>query len=552
MTGASSRAEWQMHVGVAVGYGLLYLLIHPLSTAHWPIHTGVRLACLLLFPYRFWPALLAGEAVSNFCEVYPCLDSLGLAWVIARSIPPFIFVMPIVWWCRTYVPPLPARRVIDIKALIICVLLVSLGGMLYSTLAGFVATPADGSSAFGPSWVILFFLGPYLAILSVTPWVLMIGLDYRRGHLREQVKKILASKLTLEIGLFLVPLIVLLEWPDIHGNEQIKLLIPMAMFVPLTWLTLKHGWRGAAVGCPIVIACIALPVPLENLFEEKLFPTAAQVFLVLSVTGLFALGARISEQLTHEQAERRSALNVQRLARQSIHIHEQRMRRTSRALEYLAGNLHMTNAGLFERMRRVVPNVESHAFYKQAMTTQSQMYRLAESMHPLAWRERGLPAALNETIARALDEAGIAYRCDITGRGFTRLAPSVLAATYRTACEAVVYMCARLACTSVHLTLRGGETNGRRWVVLRVEGTLEPVGTVNAVYPNGERHWLPSTLGASALELTEIRDQVSIFDGILHTEVFRDGLRITALLHDAMHEVQRSTASVTPLRLWVK
>lgn len=551
MTGVS-KAGWPIHAGIAVGYGLLYLLIHPLSTAHWPIHAGVRLACLLLFPYRFWPALLAGEAVSNFCEVYPCLDSLGLAWVLARSIPPFIFVMPIVWWCRTYVPPLPSRHMIDIKALIICVLLVSLGGMLYSSLAGFVATPVDGSVAFGTSWVILFFLGPYLAILSVTPWVLMVSRDYRSGHLREQLKKILASKLTLEIGMFLVPLIVLLEWPDIHGSEQIKLLIPMAMFVPLTWLTLKYGWRAAAVGCPIVIACIAAPVPMENLFDEKLFPTAAQVFLVLSVTGLFALGARISEQMMEQEGGRRTALNVQRFAKQGLQAHEQRMRQTSQALEYLAGNLHMTNARVLERMRRVVPNVESHAFYKQAMTMQSQMYRLAESMHPLAWRERGLPAALNETIARALDEAGIAYRCDITGRGFTRLASSVLAATYRMACEAVVYMSARLACTSVHLTLRGGETNGRRWVVLRVEGTLEQPSTANAVYLSGERHWLPSTLGASALELTEMRDQVSIFDGILHTEVFREGLRITALLHDATHEVPRSMASVTPLRLWVR
>jgi two-component system, NarL family, sensor histidine kinase FusK len=228
------------------------------------------------------------------------------------------------------------------------------------------------------------------------------------------------------------------------------------------------------------------------------------------------------------------------------------MRQTSQALEYLAGSLHVTNGRLLEQMRRIVPNIESHAFYKQALSTQNQVYRLAESMHPIAWRERGLPAALNETIARALDEAGIAYRCEINGRGFTRLAPAVLTATYRTACEAVVYVSSRLACTKVKLMLRGGETNGKRWVVLRIEGSLDDTGVANAVYFTEERQRLASKLGASALDVTEIRDQVRIFDGALHMRTLKDRLRITMLLHDSAQEVRSPKSTPAPLRLWVK
>jgi two-component system, NarL family, sensor histidine kinase FusK len=542
------RNEWLAHIGVAMGYALLYVAIHPFSTAQWPVHVGVRFACLLLLPYRFWPALLVGEALPNAYNAYVCLDTLGLTWVAARFIPPSLLMMPVIWWSRTRMPPLPSRYLVDIKALIVAVLLASASGMVYSSVmyslsADTVSHPISAD----PMIAVAYFMGPYLSILSVVPWALMARLDYRPGHLRELVRKTLESKLLIDTVVLLVPALAVLTWVGFVGSNEVRPIAPMTMFLPLAWLTLRHGWRAAAVGGALAIACICLATPSEP------NPTtyATQAFLIIGVTSLFALGARISAQLVQERQEREAALNVQRLARQSLQLGEQRMRQTSQALEYLAGTLHLTNGRLLEQMRRIVPNIESHAFYKQALATQTQVYKLAESMHPIAWRERGLPAALNETIARALDEAGIAYRCEITGRGFTRLPPAVLTATYRTACEAVVYVSSRLACTRVKLILRGGETNGRRWVVLRVEGALDDTGVANAVYLTEERQRLASKLGASALDVAEMRDQVRIFDGQLHLRMPGEKLRITALLHDATQEVRSSKAASAPLRLWV-
>jgi glucose-6-phosphate-specific signal transduction histidine kinase len=540
--------DWLLQVGVAVGYGLLYLAIHPFSTAHWPIHAGVRLACLLLIPYRYWPALLIGEALPNAYTVIPCTDQ-GLAWIAFRCIPPFAIAMPIVWLCRKKMPPFPSKDVVDIKALLICGLLVSLGSMAYSCTA--VALSADQSVSLTPLYAAGFFLGPYLAMFSVVPWVLMVKLDHQPGHVREQFRQIFASRLFLDAAALLIPALALLSWANEAASDQVRQIIPVAMFLPMAWLTLKHGWRAAAISAPLAIACISLPISLVNDPDPKTYAT--QTFLAVTITCLFALGGRISAQLIQEEIDRRSTLNVQRLARQSLQLSEQRMRQTSQALEYLAGTLHITNGRLLDQMRRIVPNIESHAFYKQAISTQNQVYRLAESMHPVAWRERGLPAALNETVARALDEAGIAYRCEINGRGFTRLAPAVLTATYRTACEAVVYVTSRLACTRVNLMLRGGETHGKRWVVLRVEGVLEETGVASAVYHSEERRRLASKLGASMLDIPEMRDHVRIFDGMLHMRMPADRLQITTLLHDAMQEEQRPLSDLAPpLRLWVK
>lgn len=546
--------EWLLQLGVAVGYGLLYLAVHPFSTAHWPIHAGVRLACLLLIPYRYWPALYIGELLPNAYEVLPC-ENLGPAWIAFRCIPPFTVVMPIVWWCRTKFPPLPSKsehvdiKVVDIKALLTCILLVSLGNMAYSWTAVCFAKTVNGPLA-PASWLVDFFFGPYLAIVSVVPWVLMAWLDSRPGHVREQIREILASRLTLDTAGLLIPSVCLLAWLNQKGNDQTSLIATIAMALPMAWLTLKHGWRAVAISAPLIIACISTPLAPEDAPDNKLF--AIMIFLTIIVTSMFALGARISVQLANEEDERLAALNVQRVARQSLQLSEQRMRQTAQALEYLAGTLHITNSRLLEQMRRIVPNIESHAFYKQVLSTQNQVYRLAESMHPVAWRERGLPAALNETVARALDEAGIAYRCEISGRGFSRLTPTVLAATYRTACEAVVYVTSRLACTRVNFILRGGETNGKRWVVLRAEGVMEETGVASAVYHSEERKRLAAKLGASMLDIPEIRDHVRIFDGLLHVRMPGNKQQLTALLHDTVQEEQRETARLAPLRLWVK
>jgi hypothetical protein len=88
--------------------------------------------------------------------------------------------------------------------------------------------------------------------------------------------------------------------------------------------------------------------------------------------------------------------------------------------------------------------------------------------------------------------------------------------------------------------------------MLRVEGALEDTGVANAVYFTEERQRLAAKLGASALDIPEIRNQVQIFDGVLHVRVPKDRLQLTALLHDAEQEVQRPIQASTPLRLWVK
>lgn len=539
------RSEWLRQLVVALAYALIYIAVHPISDAHWQIRSGLRLACLLLVPYRYWAAMLAAEAIPNAQEVLSCLDQYGVGYASVRCIPPMLLAMPIVWWCRSRLALFPAPRLIDIKVLMMCVLAVTITWASYNYLSiSFIHLPNFEAK---PVMFVGYFIGNYIAILGIVPLALMARIDFRAGGLRAQLHHIIRSVLARDVMLFAVPFIAALSIVSLHGSEDMKQIARMSMFLPVAWLTLKYGWRAAVVGGALAVASTCLVTaskPDPQILE-------VQAFIALAITCLIATGARISTQLIQEDRVRRGEINVRRLARKNFQHNEQRRRQISSALEHIAGGLHVSNSQLIQQLRRVLPNVDSQGYVKQVQATQKQVYQLADSLHPLAWRERGLPAALKETIGLALGEAGIAYQCTISGRGFTRLAPSLLDAIYRSACEAVVLVSANLASTRADLTLRGGETNGKRWVVLRVEGTYSHDTVVNAALGMPERQRLAPKLGAIALDRDQLKDYARIFDGDLHTRSSVGCERITVLLQDALPDAEGNEFSSGPLRLVV-
>jgi glucose-6-phosphate-specific signal transduction histidine kinase len=527
-----------------MGYALIYLVIHPLSDGHWALRSGLRLSCLLLTPYRYWPALLVGEALPNAYEVVSCLDAFGVAFVAIRCVPPVLLFMPIVWWCRSRLALFPAQRLIDIKIMMLCVVIVTIVWTGYSYLAiSFVHTASFHAT---PIMALGYFIGNYIAILGTVPIALMVKLDSSFDRIEARWRQMLTSRLTTDIVLFALPSIAVLAFVSLHVEDDMKRIARMTMFLPVAWVTLNHGWRAAVIGGAVAIAGTCLITVSRP--EPEILET--QAFIAMAITCLLATGARISAQLRRETLKRWDDVNLRRLARRNLQASEYRRRQVSDALEYLAGSLYLTNSRLLQRLRRVLPSADVDAYSKEFTATHNRVAALAESLHPVAWRERGLPAALNETIARALDEAAVAYRCVISGRGFVRMSPIVLSAAYRSACEAVVQAATSLNCSRVHLALRAGETNGKRWLVVRVEGLLVDDRVAAAVMHAPERHRIAAKLGAGGLDAEQLRAQVRIFDGKLHERITNGRRRITMLLHDVPQDAEGSSET-EPLRLWV-
>ncbi|RUL76696.1 MASE1 domain-containing protein [Dyella choica] len=543
MEKGSWRIEGLKQIAVALGFVLAYEAAHPLSPPQFGLGSALRLLWLLFLPYRYWPALLVGEFVPNFLAVYPCLDQFGALWVVFRANPPLAFMMPIVWFCRARLALFPSRRLINVKTLLICVIACSLVLTVYGSVAMVLAHMQPDTLPLTPVVAVCYFIGIYFAMLAIVPWPLIARFELRAGRWHDKFLRALRSRLLLEGVAVLLPVTVLLAFSSYRSSTSYAQYMLMAMFLPVTWLSLRHGWRGAALGSTFTLVCAACVLPSEML-QANVLVVQTEVFLALTITALFVVGARITEQVQLGRYGNDDRL----LARQSYQQGEQRLRQTAHALDITAGRLHLSISRLLRQMHRFHPHIENEIYYQQAMAAHLEVQQLAESLHPAAWRERGLPAALQESIGRVLDEAGISYRCEITGRGFTRMHPALLAAAYRVACEAVVHVSGRLACSSVRLTLRGGETHRMRWLVLRVEGAMDDAKVARAIHNVVDRRSLATKLGASGMDRHRLREQVRIFDGELHYCCRPERVRLTVLLHDAR---KASTDDAASMRLWV-
>lgn len=533
---------WLKHVAVVLAYVATYEAAHPLSHTQFATGTAIRLMWLLFLPYRYWPALIVGESIPNLMAVYPCLDQFGAAWVALRAIPPIALMMPIVRYCRSSLALFPSHRLININALLICSLATSLVLTVYSSAAFALASLRPDTHQLTAALTFAYFTGFYFAILALVPWPLIARYELRAGNWRDKLKRAVESKLMLEGMTVLIPATVLLAIAATRfdlGHAQLAL---MGMFLPVVWLTARHGWRAAALGATVTLICAAYMVPSESI-DADLSSLQTELFLGLAVTSLFVLGARISAQ----QAQERRASDGQQLALQSYKHGEYRLRQAAHSLDLAAAKLYTTGTRLLGRVEHIKPGFENEHYYKQTMDAIHDARQVAESIHPVAWRERGLPAALQETIGRVLDDAGINYSCEIKGRGLTRMQPTVLAAAYRLACEAVVLATTRIGCASVRVSLRGGETNRMRWIVVRIEGSTDVMRVARAIQSADDRKRIATRLGASRLDIGQIVEQARLFDGELHQRKNDEHIRITVLLHDT----QRALSESAPARLWV-
>ena len=84
---------WGQYVAIAAAYEAVYEITLYLSSPQFLLTTGLRLACMLLLPMRFWPALAIGECVPLLEPAVFSAENFGVAWAILASVP-----TAALWW----------------------------------------------------------------------------------------------------------------------------------------------------------------------------------------------------------------------------------------------------------------------------------------------------------------------------------------------------------------------------------------------------------------------------------------------------------------------
>lgn len=510
-------------VAVAGAYALAYALLQHISFSHLSLIAGFRLAVWLLVPYRYWPALLLGETGSLAYRSIECAGVFGWLWGAFFMVPPALLSMPMVRWCRERRRLFPTKATCNINLFLLCTLAVSAIWMAVNMatlelmkLPPGVAVPSGVASRY--------FMGNYLGILTIVPLVLVIREELQIHGLRRFWMSLPASRLAMDTVCLLLPSLALLVWLASGQVGSASDEARTAMFLPVAWLALRHGWRGAAIGGSAASVAVALAMP----FHRDSGTLHAQVFVAFTITTMLMLGGRIAVLHERENREKTDARLAIAMAQRNVYLGELQLRQTSYALEQLSGAVQASYSQLLDRVRRLLPGADERSYYRQAAVTQHQIYKLADSLYPVAWGERGLLAALREgSIPRALDEAGIVYWCDAHEPGLSELSTSVQIALYRLAVETIGFSCSNRNISHIHVRLRSGIYGGNRWAVLCVDSDVD-YGRLSRVRWND----LLPALGGSGLGLGAIKDRAMVFSGRVRVRSLPTGRRVSLILFE--------------------
>jgi glucose-6-phosphate-specific signal transduction histidine kinase len=517
-------SPWLQHAAVAVAYALAYTLLRQVSFSHWVLFAGFRFSVLLLVPYRYWPALAVGEACPLAYTSIECASQYGWLWGTYFMVPPIMFSMPVIRWCRERRRLFPTRDTTSINVLLLCTLAASViwtGLNMISLLLMHLPTGDVPQYREAAGW---WFIGNYLGILTLVPLVLLVRQELLGTDMRRLWSRLSESPLVMETVCLLLPSLALLVWLASGAAGSASQEARVAMFLPVTWLALRHGWSGAAVGGTVASIAVVLTMPHVRDNDTVL----AEVFVAFTITTMLMLGGRIAVLHEREERERADARLAFAVAQRNIYLGEMQLRQTSHVLEQMSSSIQASYTQMLGRLRCLLPGADERSYYRQAAVTQHQMYRLADSLYPLAWRERGLPAALRESsMPRALDEAGIEYWCDTGGTKLDELSASLHLTLYRLVCEAIALACSKRNISRIHVRLRGGCYEGRRWAVFCVDSGVD--------YERLSRvHWdeLIPALGGSGLGLGALKDRALAFGGKVRIRSLDQQSRISAMLFD--------------------
>lgn len=519
---------WIRHATVAVLFGLAVLLFRNISISHWFVLGGLYLSALLLAPYKYWLTLMLGEMGSMAHMSYVCAPELGLTWSLLNMVPTLLFIAPIAYWARERGTIFTSGRGLNMATFLLCALLMAAVMMLRSLSmmtitnipAGF---PPIDYAQLAARWL----LGDYLGMLSITPLVIILQQELVYSSWKEVKHKFAESRLVMEVALVLLPSLAFLVWIGLNAspNAHVRQTIQIAMFLPIVWLALRHGWYGAAVGgCAASLTILAL---MPHRYDIDTIQ--AEILIAFVISTMLLMGARIAMLDRSTKTEREDLRLALALAQRNAQLGEMQLRMTSQTLEQIGLAVHSVCMTMTNRFRLPHTAMEDRNYQHLALSAKDQLFGLADSLYPVAWQEKGLSSALREgQIPRVLDKAGIKYWCDLRSP-LNRLSSTLHLAIYRLTCDAIAEHCSRKNISEIGIRLRCGEHRGRQWIVISFGFKTDPSAVRSVKWDKLLPQIVPAGSGRG---FHSIEDRAATFEGRARERALPGEQRVSVLLLD--------------------
>lgn len=283
-----------MGIAIALGYALSCWVARQVSLDQFYLPAGLRVAALLLFAPRYWPYLILGE-YAYFAQMrIPMIQRYGLSWVVLSS----VFLMPtaalIMHWHRKLMAVRTDAWFISAAAA--CAVAATTLNLGFSHLLwpvphhNHVMTDAARGV-----------VGQFIGILTVAPLALLWLRRKSGWHLNRRYRTATLCSVLAIAGIGLLTLLAPTSIPALKTSLQ------LSMALPAIALTCMHGWRGAALGVPLLNLVIGLTTARGEPWSFDSSTFVAQQILMIAGIGLLTLGYSISHYYHQYTSGRQNA-----------------------------------------------------------------------------------------------------------------------------------------------------------------------------------------------------------------------------------------------------
>lgn len=402
---------------VAVGHAFFFAFsenwwFYP-KYSTWYMPLGWVLGVLLILPYRYWPGVFLGVAVSFVFIIWgsapqPLMGTLSSFWhhAIFYLLPLFLTHRLL----RRYSRKGYLQTLSGCLLLLLLVVVNQLGNV--AQMGEWIWSGSDPADELEIR--LTHFVGGATGILVVTPCILALHGFWQQGnpltnrHLAELVV-VLASIATLAIAVYL-------------SYPQTWYLLRALIFLPVLYCAYRFGWVGAWAATTLVNVGLLAVVHGEPALEV-VRDTQFYVF-VYGISGLL-LGAVFSDlQASHQRlSDQNRALNlaaqqVQKLAAKVVRIQEQERKSLAQALHDEVGQNVVSLQTRLEALQVQFPPLrdsESVRGMKQDSNEIYQsVYQLLHWLRPRVLDEFGLHHTLTgDYFAKRLRAAGIDFHARV-------------------------------------------------------------------------------------------------------------------------------------------
>lgn len=413
-------------IALAVAYGAAYLALRYISFNQWFLPAGLRMACLLFMPYRYWPYVFLGEAGATLSQKIKMVEDYGAIWVYVSS----VLLAPL-----SSLAPLLVRRKLKTSAAIARWLpLIALPIALWSS------TSKMSLNYFlnGPVSLVTFenfthyLVGDFLGILMVVlPFLLLSGSEAGLApHKRALQSAAIAGIITG--GLFCL----LKFYPALQGS--IRQLLLLLMIAPAVFLTFLYGWKGAAIGMIAVNLGIAMTLEYTGVpgaYDNIAF--FAQMGLALSAVAFLLLGSRIT---AHYEQARQSGLAEQdalKLARTQMLTNEPILRDQLICMARLQVMMDEERDQLGKELRANGKHREALDLNNQGVLHRQIFEEQALALYPIGIERYGLFTVIDSSAFRESRASGLDVAMQFGRSDPQTLSEDLQVLAYRCLCHAI-------------------------------------------------------------------------------------------------------------------